>query len=65
MRVIGNEAVHPGVIDLNDDSDIANELLSLINSIAEQMISHPKNIETLYAKLPESKRKAIEKRDKK
>lgn len=65
VRVIGNEALHPGVIDLNDDKDIATELLFLINSIAEQMISQPKNIETLYKKLPESKRKAIEKRDKK
>lgn len=65
VRVIGNEAVHPGVIDLKDDRDVANELLFLINSIAEQMISHPKNVEALYEKLPESKRKAIEKRDKK
>jgi len=65
VRVIGNEAVHPGIIDLNDNRDIANELLSLINSIADQMLSHPKNIEALYEKLPENKRKAIEKRDKK
>jgi hypothetical protein len=64
VRVIGNEAVHPGVLDLNDDQDIANKLLMLINSIAEQMISHPKNVEGLYNKLPEEKRQAIEKRDK-
>ena len=65
VRVVGNEAVHPGIIDLNDDRDIANKLLSLINSIADQMISHPKNVGALYEKLPENKRKAIEKRDKK
>ena len=65
VRVIGNEAVHPGVIDLNDDRETANRLFVLINSIADQMISHPKNIEELYGKLPEKKRKAIEKRDKK
>ena len=65
VRVIGNEAVHPGVIDLNDDRDTANRLFSLINSIADQMISHPKNVEKLYEKLPPSKREAIEKRDKK
>jgi len=63
VRVIGNEAVHPGVIDLNDDRDTASQLLILINSIADQMISHPKKIEELYGKLPESKREAIEKRD--
>jgi hypothetical protein len=65
VRVIGNEAVHPGVIDLNDNREIANQLLGLINSIATQMISHPKNIEKLYQELPPSKREAIEKRDKK
>ncbi len=63
VRVIGNEAVHPGVIDLNDDRDTASQLLVLINSIADQMISHPKNVEDLYGKLPETKREAIEKRN--
>ncbi|MCE5249384.1 DUF4145 domain-containing protein [bacterium] len=65
IRVIGNEAIHPGVIDLNDDRDTASQLLSLINSIADQMISHPKNVEAMYEKLPESKRNAIEKRNEK
>lgn len=65
VRVIGNEAVHPGVMDLNDDRDTASQLLSLINSIADQMISHPKHVEAMYEKLPESKRKAIEKRNEK
>lgn len=65
VRVIGNEAVHPGVIDLNDDRDTASQLLILINSIADQMISHPKKVEELYGKLPENKREAIEKRNNK
>ena len=65
VRVIGNEAVHPGVIDLKDDRDTALRLFELINSIADQMISHPKAISEMYSKLPESKRKAIEDRDKK
>jgi hypothetical protein len=65
VRVIGNEAVHPGVLDLRDDRDTAFELFGLVNSIADQMISHPKMVETLYKKLPESKRKAIEARDSK
>jgi hypothetical protein len=65
VRVIGNEAVHPGVIDLNDNRDTANELFGLINSIADQMITHPKNVKILYEKLPENKRKAIEDRNKK
>lgn len=63
VRVIGNEAVHPGLIDLNDDRDTANKLFGLINSIADQMITHPKNVQELYGKLPEEKRKAIESRN--
>ncbi len=65
VRVIGNEAVHPGVIDLKDDRDTALRLFDLVNVIADSMISHPKAASELYAKLPEAKRKAIEKRDKK
>lgn len=65
VRVIGNEAVHPGTIDLNDDRDTATQLLILINSIADQMISHPKKVEELYGNLPEKKREAIEKRNNK
>ncbi len=63
VRVIGNEAVHPGVIDLKDDRDTANSLFVLINAIADQMISHPKIVEEMYQKLPVSKRQAIEKRN--
>lgn len=63
VRVIGNESVHPGQMDLRDDRDTAVELLRLVNLIAEIMISQPKHIEAMYGRLPESKRKAIEKRD--
>lgn len=63
VRVIGNEAVHPGVIDLNDDRTIAISLFDLVNTITDQMISHPKKVNELYAKLPDDKRRAIEKRD--
>lgn len=63
VRVIGNEAVHPGLIDLNDNRDIANKLFGLINAIADQMITHPKTVEKLYEKIPETKKKAIEDRN--
>lgn len=63
VRVIGNEAVHPGTFDLKDDRDTAIKLFKLVNIIAEQMISNPKHVEELYGQLPEHKRKQIEKRD--
>jgi hypothetical protein len=64
VRVIGNEAVHPGVIDLKDDQDTALRLFDLVNAIADQMISHPKAVKAMYEKLPEDKRKGIAERDK-
>jgi hypothetical protein len=63
VRVIGNEAVHPGTIDLRDDRETAFELFGLVNVIAEQMITQPRNVQELYDKLPQEKREAIERRD--
>jgi hypothetical protein len=65
VRVVGNEAVHPGVLDLKDDRDTALRLFELVNEIAAQMISRPKAVAAMYEKLPEAKRKAIELRDRK
>jgi hypothetical protein len=63
VRVIGNEAVHPGSIDLNDQPDIAMKLFDLVNIIAETMISHPKMIDAIYEELPDQKLNQINKRD--
>lgn len=35
VRVIGNNAVHPGQIDLNDDKKVADKLFPLVNVIAK------------------------------
>ena len=63
VRVVGNEAVHPGQIDLNDDRDTANNLFGLVNLIVEKMITEEKHISSLYNALPEDKLKGIEARD--
>lgn len=65
VRVVGNDAVHPGQIDLNDNRETAEKLFGLVNLIAEIMISQPKHVRELYESLPEEKRKQIEYRDKK
>ncbi|WP_205910641.1 DUF4145 domain-containing protein [Rhizobium sp. P44RR-XXIV] len=64
LRVVGNEAVHPGTIDLRDDVDTADSLFHFFNLIVEKMISEPKHIDDVYAKLPVDKLKAIDDRDK-
>jgi hypothetical protein len=63
VRVIGNHAVHPGQIDIRDDRATAEKLFGLMNLIAEIMITQPKHVTAIYESLPESARKAIQKRD--
>ncbi|MDT8979994.1 DUF4145 domain-containing protein [Paenibacillus sp. chi10] len=64
VRVIGNESVHPGELDLRDDQETALQLFELINFIIEERISRKKRINVLFQKLPEGKRQGIEARDK-
>lgn len=64
VRITGNEAVHPGSLDLNDNYDIASNLFDLVNLIAEKMISEDIKINDIYEKMPEQKRNAVETRDK-
>ncbi len=63
VRVIGNDAVHPGAIDLKDDRDTVNRLFKLINFIANKMITEPKEIDELYETLPQNKIDGINQRD--
>lgn len=64
VRVIGNEAVHPGQIDMKDDEETAARLFELVNLIAERMITYPNRVKEMYQRIPEAKRKGIEDRDK-
>ncbi|MGO4637237.1 DUF4145 domain-containing protein [Mesorhizobium sp. 2RAF45] len=63
VRVVGNNAVHPGQIDLKDDRATAEKLFGLVNLIADALISQPKHIDAMFDDLPEGAREAIEKRD--
>ena len=63
-RVIGNNAVHPGEIDIEEDTDTVEILFALVNDIAREMITKPKELKEKYSSLPEKTKKQIEKRDK-
>ncbi|SFO14937.1 DUF4145 domain-containing protein [Proteiniclasticum ruminis] len=63
VRVIGNDSVHPGQIDVSDNPEIASSLFQMINIIVDKMITEPKTIDGLFESLPEDKRKGIEIRD--
>jgi hypothetical protein len=63
VRVIGNEAVHPGTIDLRDDDGTVIMLFNLINFIVHKAITEPKEIAAIYGNLPPEKLGHIEQRD--
>lgn len=63
VRVVGNNAVHPGQMDLNDDRETAETLFDPVNLIVDSMISQPKRVSALFDKLPQNIREGIKRRD--
>lgn len=63
VRVVGNNAVHPGRIDLDGDESLVPSLFSLVNVVVEQMIARPKMVEGLFKALPADALAAISRRD--
>jgi Domain of unknown function (DUF4145) len=63
VRVVGNESVHPGSMDIRDSREIAAKLFELVNHIAYDRITRPKEIDSLYASLPAEKLAGIARRD--
>ena len=62
VRVTGNNAVHAGMIDFEDTTDV-QPLFGLINIIADALITQPKQIRALYDGLPEGPKEGIKKRE--
>lgn len=66
VRYIGNQAVHPGMIDFDDNQDIALLLFRLINIIATELITVPNEIDSLFENIiPDKVKGHIAKRDNK
>lgn len=63
LRVIGNQAVHAGKMDLKDDIDTGIALFYLLNYVVEDRITRNKLISSLYSSLPQSIRDTIDKRN--
>lgn len=64
VRVIGNNAVHPGEISVNDNLGVATQLFGLVNFITDRMITHPKAIKAMFDELPQNALNGIKDRDK-
>lgn len=64
VRIVGDEAVHPGEINVDDNKELAIAMFRLMNIIIEKMIVEPKEIDNLYNLMPDNKLQGIENRDK-
>lgn len=63
VRVIGNNAVHPGELSGEDVQQVATTLFELVNHIVEDRISRPKKLATLFTSLPTKALAGISNRD--
>jgi hypothetical protein len=65
VRVVGNNAVHPGEMNVDDQPKTALALFGLVNLIVDNQISQPKHVASLFSELPDGAKNAIGKRDNK
>lgn len=63
VRISGNNALHPGELDLKDDHETVAKLFRLVNFVVQQMIADPDELNEIWGKMPERARAATEKRD--
>lgn len=63
VRVIGNEAAHPGSVDFDASPELVAALFWVVNEICAEMLTKPRRLEELYDALPAPKLLGIEQRD--
>ncbi|HHE33259.1 MAG TPA: DUF4145 domain-containing protein [Chlorobaculum parvum] len=63
IRVVGNNAVHPGELQPDDVADAAFSLFELTTQIVEERVAKPKKLKALFDRLSQGARDAISKRD--
>lgn len=63
VRVIGNNAVHPGELSSQDVQQVSATLFELINQIVEDTIARPKKLASLFSSLPATALAGIANRD--
>ncbi|MGL5055964.1 MAG: DUF4145 domain-containing protein, partial [Fusobacteriaceae bacterium] len=62
LRVTGNNAVHPGQLNLDEKPELVSVMFEYINIIVDKFYTEPRKIAESYEKLPEGVRLAIARR---
>lgn len=65
IRITGNEAVHPGKLNLEENENQVSCLFELLNFIVDEKYTREKKINEMLLKMPKKALEAIEKRDEK
>ena len=63
VRITGNNSVHPGRMDMDDNREMAEGLFTLLNEIVDEAIARDKRIDSFYEKLPSDDLEGVENRD--
>lgn len=62
LRVLGNAGVHPTGINLDEDPNAAFALFKVLNFVVEKLITEEKEMQAIYALIPEEKRENLDNR---
>ena len=52
VRIAGNESVHPGELNVEDDVELVEALFTFVNMVAHQAITEPLLTAEMYARMP-------------
>lgn len=63
LRCTGNNAIHPGQIDIDDSAETVGALFKLMNIIVERMITEEAMIDDIFDSLPDGQKQQVAKRD--
>lgn len=63
VRIAGNNAAHPGELQLEDDSALVLRLFTFVNLLAQQGLTDPRVVDETFGQMPEGARNAVARRD--
>lgn len=65
VRIVGNDTLHAGEINLREHPDVPQVLMGLVNQIVEQVITRNRELDELMSILPPKKLAGVQERDRK